>query len=399
MAMARHLRGAQRLREGNRADVLVRLREHGPASRATLARELGMSPTTAASLVDELLTAGLVMETPATPQGGRGRPARLVAATTPPGLVAGIDIGRRHLRIALADHASQVLAEHVVDIEPDRDRERTTEDALELVAQLLEGVDDPSGELDAVGVGLPGPLQSDTGTVTTGTILPEWVGYDIVAVLHERLAVPVAIDNDANLGMLGESRHGRARGANDAVYIKVSSGIGCGMLLDGDLYRGAAGTAGELGHTVIDPAGPVCRCGSRGCLETVASVPALLEALGPALGHGADLEEVFDRAAAGERACLRALNDMGQAVGRGIAVVCNVLNPQAVIVGGPLAAAGEVFFDAVQSTVGATAVPQATAGLVIEAAELGSRAELVGALELAASNVASGADHLTTVRP
>lgn len=376
-------RGTRRLRERNRAEVLAALTSHGPTSRAALARRLGLSATTASSIVTELVADGLAVITETAATGGRGRPARLVALTTPPGVLAGIDIGRRHLRVALADMAEDVLAERFVEVPAGQDREVTTRAALVVLDDLFTAAASDRRALRAVGIGLPGPVEIDTGLVTTGSILPEWVGYDIVGALREQLRVPVALDNDANLGALGEWRHGAARGERHGVYIKVATGIGCGLVLDGELYRGAGGAAGELGHTPVDPEGEVCRCGSRGCLETVASVPALLEMLRPALGHDVTLDEVLANAAAGDRACRRALTDLGRNVGRGAAILSNLLNPDVVVVGGPLIDAGPLFFDAIGAALASTAVPSTVARLAVRAAELGPHAEITGALVLA----------------
>lgn len=376
-------RGTRQLREHNRAEVLAALTSNGPTSRAALARRLGVSATTASSIVTELVDDGLAVITETSAPGGRGRPARLVALTTPPGLLAGIDIGRRHLRVALADMAEDVLAERFVEVPAGQDREVTTRAALVVLDELLTAAAGDRRALRAVGIGLPGPVEIDSGLVTTGSILPGWAGYDIAGALREQLGVPVALDNDANLGALGEWRHGAARGERHGVYLKVSTGIGCGLVLDGELYRGAGGAAGELGHTPVDPEGEVCRCGSRGCLETVASVPALLEMLGPALGHDVTLDEVLANAAAGDRACRRAITDLGRNVGRGAAILSNLLNPDVIVVGGPLIDAGPLFFDAIGATLASTAVPTTAARLAVRGAALGRRAEIIGALLLA----------------
>lgn len=356
-------------------------------SRADLARELGLSPTTSSSIVSDLIVDGFAEESEPTARGGRGRPGRLVRLITPPGVIVGIDVGRRHLQVAVAQRDGVVLAERFGDIPQGQDRATTTRTVLAVVDELLAGCARERSELLAVGIGLPGPIEQETHFIATGTILPEWVGYDVVAVLREELGVPVALDNDANLGILGEASEGAARGFRHAIYVKVSTGVGAGLLLGGDLHRGAGGTAGELGHTSIQGDGPVCRCGSRGCLETLASVPALLEMLAPTLGEDVDLPRVLELAAQGNRACLRAITDVGHSVGRALATVCNLLNPEVIVIGGPLVAVAEPFLDAVSDAVGRGSIASNSTGLEIRPAELGRRAELIGALTLAGDAV------------
>ncbi|MEE6273720.1 ROK family transcriptional regulator [Georgenia wangjunii] len=378
-------RGAGRLRAQNRADVLGLLRERGPLSRADMARELALSPTTASSLVTELVDEGLVVEDaePALPQR-RGRPARRVRLATAPGLLAGVDVGRRHVRVALADRDEQIRAERDVPLAVGHARELTTDLVLDVLDELLDELGAGRGDLSALGIGLPGPLDSSTHLIGVGAILPEWVGFDVVSVLRAELGIPVSIDNDANLGMLAESRHGAARDVAHAIYLKVSTGLGAGILINGALHRGAVGSAGELGHTPLDPDGIVCRCGSRGCLETVASVTAILDMLRPTLGPQLTLDDVLALAARGDRACERVLEDVGRSIGRGVAVLGNLFDPALVLLGGPLAAAGEPLLDAVRETVRRTCIPSIGSRLRVEASALGARAEVLGAVSLAA---------------
>lgn len=392
MAGPRGARGAHRLREVNRGEAIVLLGARGALSRAALARELGVSPTTASSVVTELIEAGLVREESTPVQGQRGRPARLVRLSTPPGVVVGVDIGRRHARIAVARRDETILAEEYVPVPVGQEREQTTRVVRERVDELLERTGHGYADLRAVGLGLPGPIEQQTNLIATGTILPEWVGYDVVAVLGEELGAPVALDNDANLGILGEWRHGAAKGFSDAVYVKVSTGIGSGLLLSGTIHRGAGGTAGELGHTPIEPEGTVCRCGSRGCLETVASVPSLLAMLTPTLGEEITLQDVLTLAAGGNRACLRAITDVGRNVGRGLAVLCNLLNPAVIVIGGPLVTVGSPFFDAVRDTVVRSTIPANGSEVSVRPAGLDHRSELVGAVALAARTATEADD-------
>jgi predicted NBD/HSP70 family sugar kinase len=196
----------------------------------------------------------------------------------------------------------------------------------------------------------------------------------------------VEVDNDANLGALGELWFGAARGLADVVYLKVSSGIGAGFVLDGSVYRGSTGNAGEIGHVLVRPEGAVCRCGKRGCLESVASAPALVELLRPTHGPELTVPGLIDLVAAGDLGALRVVDDAGRAIGRVLADLCDLLNPEAIVVGGDLAVAGEPFLAAIRQVIDRRALPAAARAVDVRPAELGNRAEVLGALALVIGN-------------
>jgi predicted NBD/HSP70 family sugar kinase len=194
----------------------------------------------------------------------------------------------------------------------------------------------------------------------------------------------VHVDNDANLGALAEVALGAGVGARDAVYLMVSGGIGAGLILGGEIYRGTGGTAGELGHVLVDESGPICRCGNRGCLETLAGGPAIVELLRPSHGAGLTLERVLALAAGGDSGARRAIADAGRVLGRSVAAVVNAFNPELIIVGGYMGAAGDVLLDPLREAVHRYAIPSAAQDVRITRGVLGDRAEVLGALELAA---------------
>ena len=193
------------------------------------------------------------------------------------------------------------------------------------------------------------------------------------------------VDNDANLGALAEAAFGAGRDAGDLVYLKVSSGIGAGLILNGRLYRGSSGLAGELGHVLVDPDGIVCRCGNRGCLETVAATSALVDCLRPALGDDLTVAAMLEAARAGDAACQQAIADAGRALGQVVATLLNVLNPEMLIVGGDLAAAGDLLLDGLRESVARAALPETSRGAELVAGVLGERAQVLGALALVVS--------------
>ena len=371
------------LRAANRRAVTSALSDMGPMSRADLARATGLSATTVSSLVNALVEDGAVTETTdrARPhKGGSGRPPVLVALTLRPGHVAGIDIGHHHVRVAVADRAGTILAEDAAPSDTDGHGERTLEQAVALLESVVARTDGRVTDLVGAALCVPGRIDRRSSS-HDGGILPGWRGLAPGLEMQERLGIPVAVDNDANLGAVAEHRHGAAEGASDVIYVKVASGLGAGLVLAGRLHRGATGIAGEVGHVAVRDDGLVCRCGSRGCLETEVSATRLLQLLQPAYGD-LDVPDLLRRDADGDPGVQRVLVDAGQAIGRALAGLCTVLNPEVVVVGGSLGASPSLV-GGVSAAVEHFAQPDAAAAVEVRAGHLGDRAELVGAVAVA----------------
>jgi glucokinase-like ROK family protein len=374
------------LREGNRKRVIDALRERGVASRAELARLTGLSRSTVSTIVGGLIDAGLATERSgdgaSSQEAHAGRPPVMISLNSSAGLALGIDFGHRHLRVAVSDLSHSVLAETWREMDVDHSAEHGLDAAADFVAQVLDEAAVDRGRVLGVGMGLPGPIDTATGTVQSSAILPGWVGVDARAEASRRLGMPVEVENDANLGALAELVWGAAQGKSDVAYIKVSTGIGAGLISGGRLQHGIAGTAGEIGHTVLVEGGPVCRCGNRGCLETLASARAIAELLSTSRREEISTRRLLELAAAGDAAAERLIGDAGRAIGVAVANLCNLLNPQCVIVGGDLSGAGELLLDPLRRSVRRNAIPSAVEGLEIVPGVLGERAELLGALAL-----------------
>ena len=374
------------LRALNRRRVVSALEELGVASRADVARRTGLSPSTVSTLVSELEATGLVVERD-DPAGEDtalrgGRPPRRIALGRAAGVAVGIDFGKQHLAVVACDRSHQVLAETSRVMPDGYDARRGMDEATALLAGVLEQAQVDRSEVIGVGVGMPGPIHLATGRIGSSAILPGWVGVTVAADMSERLRLPVHVDNDANLGALAELHWGAGKGCDALVYLKVATGIGAGLVMFGRLYRGAGGTAGEIGHTIIDESGPICRCASRGCLETVAGIPAIVGLLKPSFGADLTVEGVLQRAAEGDAACCRALGDAGSHIGSAVANLCNLLNPARIVVGGTLAAARDVLLEPMRIAVQRRAIPSAGEDVEIVAGVLGDRAEVLGAVAL-----------------
>jgi predicted NBD/HSP70 family sugar kinase len=304
----------------------------------------------------------------------------LLALDPTAGLVLGVDFGHSHLRIAVADLSSRILAEECVALDVDHSAEKSLDTAADLARALLAGVDLDLGRVVGVGLGIPGPLDRDTGIVHSSVSLPDWTGRHPAAELGDRLGHEVHMDNDANLGALGELTYGAGVGARDLVYVKVASGVGAGLIFGGRLHRGSTGIAGELGHVMVVPEGEVCMCGNRGCLETVAAAPALLKLLGRSRDEELSTETMLALAAEGDPGARRVLADAGRAIGRALADLCNCINPERVVVGGELGAAATPLLEGIRESIQRWALPATAEATAVVAGVLGPRAELLGSL-------------------
>ena len=368
------------LREGNRARLVDELRRAGTASRADLARATGLSRSTVSSLVADLQERGVVSER-GDDRSRTGRPGVLLALDPSAGTALGVDFGHSHLRVAVADLSSTVLAERLEALDVDHRADEALDRAAALVDDVLADAGVSRERVLGTGMGLPGPIDRRTGLVGSSVILPDWAGVHAANEMSARLGLPVAVDNDANLGALGEVALGAGRGLDDVIYVKMASGIGAGLLLGGRLHHGATGVAGELGHVQVRADGALCRCGNRGCLETIAASGPLLESMRGA--HGPlTVHELLDLVAARELGARRVVEDAGRAVGSALADLCNHLNPEAIIVGGELAAAGEPLLAGIREAIERRAQPAAAAAVRVMGGVLGERAELLGALAL-----------------
>src|SRR5829696_2634943 len=374
--------GSHGPRESARERVIHALRVLGVTSRADVARRTGLSRSTVSSVVAGLQADGLVVDRehngPSASAGG-GRPPALIALDPAAGLAVGVDFGKRHLAVALADLSHEILAEEWHVMPDDYEADVAIERAAELVEMVLDHAD--GQHLLGVGMGLPGPVHR-TGVVGSSAILPGWAGTHAAERMSDRLGMEVWLRNDANLGALAEATWGAGRGASTIVYLELATGIGAGIVIDGRLFGGAGGTAGEIGHTSLDETGDICRCGSRGCLETYASAAAIAGLLSRSLGEPLGPDDVTQRAVDGDPGCRRALADAGRHIGAAVADLCNLINPERIVVGGTMAVAGDVLLDPLGEAVRLRAIPSAAEDVVIVPGELGERAELLGAVAL-----------------
>ncbi|MET7495357.1 ROK family transcriptional regulator [Streptomyces sp900116325] len=372
------------LHRANLERVVRAVRMAGSLTQAEIARGTGLSAATVSNIVRELKDGGTV-EVTSTSAGGRR--ARSVSLSGDAGIVIGVDFGHTHLRVAVGNLAHQVLAEESEPLDVDASSAQGFGRAEQLVKRLIEATGISPGKVIGVGLGVPGPIDVESGTLGSTSILPGWTGINPSEELAARLGVPVYVDNDANLGALGELVWGSGRGVKDLAYIKVASGVGAGLVIDGHIYRGPGGTAGEIGHITLDESGPVCRCGNRGCLETFTAARYVLPLLRPSHGPDLTMERVVQLAREGDPGCRRVIGDVGRHIGSGVANLCNLLNPSRVVLGGSLAEAGELVLAPIRDSVSRYAIPSAGRQLSVLPGALGARAEVLGALALVLSEM------------
>ncbi|HEY0905520.1 MAG TPA: ROK family transcriptional regulator [Marmoricola sp.] len=377
---------ATSLRVANQRRVLALLLARGTeaATQADLARETGLAAGTVSTIVRELAAAGVVSTV-----AGSGRRSTTVRLARGAGLVAGVDFGHSHVAVAVAEMSGEVLAEKREPLSPVHAHHEGLEVARQMLADLLDDVGADRADLRNIGMGLPAPLSDNV--VMSSAILPGWVGMDARQEAAKAFGADVLIENDANLGALAEHRHGHGRGHANVVFVKVSSGVGAGLILDGKLFRGTSGISGEIGHLTIDDQGPLCRCGSRGCLEAYAASGTALSMMHEQM-PGAGIEEIIEAAHHGNVSALRVFEDAGLHLGWGLATVTNLLNPGVIVVGGDMSLAGELLLEAARLGM-RRHVLAGTATTPIKVAALGERASLVGALTLAvdATDLLAGA--------
>jgi predicted NBD/HSP70 family sugar kinase len=377
-------------RSGDLGATLRLLRDGRPRTRAELATLSGQARSTVAMRVDQLLSAGLVAPTGEAASTG-GRPPATFAFNPAARVVLAVDLGATHARVAVTDLASTVLAEDLQMLSIADGPDRVLAQVGAMAHELLERAGRPVSELVGVGVGLPGPVDHETGRPTNPPIMPGWDDADVAGRLQSLLGPsPVLVDNDVNIMALGEHATEFA-GVDHLLFVKVATGIGAGIISDGGIRRGAQGAAGDLGHIAV-PGGAdiLCRCGNTGCVEAIASGRAVARQLGEAGLDAASSADVVALVRGGDLTATAAVRDAGRALGEVLAACVSMLNPSVIVVGGNLAEAGEHLLAGIREVVYRRSLPLATQHLRIVASRAKGRAGILGASTMAIEHVLAG---------
>ncbi|MEV5348319.1 ROK family protein [Streptomyces achromogenes] len=330
--------------EQSRAEIFATVLTSGPLSRTQLAQRLGLVPSSVTRMLPPLLEHGYLHESDAAPNG-RGRPQKMLHVNPDKHIVVGIKIGPAQVSGVVTDMAANVLARLEEPI-ADRTPETVLSAAAALTLRLLEQAPEAADRVLGLGVGVSGHVDSAAGVCRYSALLG-WNKVDVAGPLREATGLPVVVNNDVNTLVVAERWFGQGRDVDSFAVVTVGPGIGCGLLLDGALFSGASGLAGELGHLPLDPAGPMCSCGRRGCLEALAGDRAVLRHLQDAGVPCATIDQAMDIARSGsgsaQTVARSAFAEAGTALGRGLAGMCNLLNLQKIILAGEGAVAHDLF--------------------------------------------------------
>jgi len=356
-------------------------------SRAEISRRTGLSRSTVSETVDALLPTGLVAEVGVGPSNG-GRPPVVLEFQDDAYAILGVDMGAAHVTVVLTDLRGRVVAtehrHHAVRDDP----AGTRAVILELCDRCLAQWPRAGRRLVGIGVAVPSPVDPHHPDRLSEVVLPAWHGSLGLEDLAGRHGVPLMVDNDANLAALAERWWGAGRDVDNFAFIKVATGVGMGHVINGRIYRGATGVAGEIGHVSVDPNGLPCVCGLRGCLATVVGAPALVararallaEHPGSVLaGDGLTLVAIEDAALAGDELALRLVHEAAENLGRAIAGLLNLMNPSLVVIGGGLARLGDVLLEPLRETIRQRTLISSLVACEIRTSELGGQATAVGA--------------------
>ena len=368
----------------NRTIILRLLRDRGELSGYDVAKRTGLSRTAAYNVMEELVASGVVQERLGRSRGGR-RPV-LYRLNPEAGFVIGVDVGGARIRAeAFSLREESVVASEVPVVGSGEGG--ILGSVLEAVANVGSNL---PGPVLGLGIAVPGLVDTAEGTVLQAANLG-WHDLPLAQIVSRRFGRPVVVDNDTNAAALGEFRFGAARGHRNVVYVRAGTGIGAGLILDGKLFRGELGLVGELGHTVLDPGGATCVCGRQGCLETLASVPAVLARYRATRGGAEKLsfKDLVSRAYSGDDAARVALREAGLWLGRALGNVANLLGPSAVLLAGPLAGGGPLLWEPLLAEFRHRVLSQAAGQIWVARGELKERAGTTGAAQLVFEQVFS----------
>lgn len=364
------------------SDLFQILRDGKPRTRTELAAITGLARSTIGLRIDALMRLGLVGAIGDAVSTG-GRPSAQFALAASGRVVLGVDVGASHVRAAISDLTGRILAEEAASIPVADGPERVLSWVEATAADLLARTGRTAGDLLAVGIGVPGPVEHSTGRPTNPPIMPGWDRYDVPGRLRESFDVPVLVDNDVNIMALGE-RELAWPDANHLIFVKVATGIGSGVISGGLLQRGAQGTAGDIGHVYVARGKDVpCHCGNRGCLEALASGRALARDLRESGLDAASSQEVVELVKRGDLAAIQAVRQAGRDIGEVLTTCVSLINPSAIVIGGALAQAGEHLLAGVREIVYTRSMPLATEHLQITQSRVGADAGVLGACMLA----------------
>ena len=373
--------------------LLQLIREGDGATRADLSALTGLARSTIAQRLEQLRSQGLLRELGESDSTG-GRPPMMLAFNEDAGVALAADLGATHSRLAVTNLGGTVLAEDSADMPIAGGPETVLDWVDERFHALLREVGRDDDVVRGIGIGVPGPVEHATGRPRNPPIMPGWDGYPIPERFADRYRVPVLVDNDVNIMALGEHWTNWAA-VDHLLFIKVGTGIGCGIVVAGRIHRGAQGAAGDIGHIRVaggdEAESIVCSCGNVGCLEALAGGGAMAVRLRDQGLDAADSRAVVELARAGEPAAVRLVRESGRLIGEVLAASVNLYNPSVIVIGGDVAQAHEQLLAGVREVVYQRSLPLATRHLRVVRSQLADRAGVIGAAVMVIEEVLSPA--------
>ncbi|HKJ39471.1 MAG TPA: ROK family transcriptional regulator [Anaerolineales bacterium] len=359
-------------------------------SRTDLAEKMGLTRAAVSLIVNDLLESQVVQEAESR-SAPSGRPPIVLEINPNRGLVGAIDMGATHLSIAVADFTARIHKESEYPFDIKNGPKACIEQADQNLQKMLSDLGLSIADLAAVGIGVPGPVITEAGMVISPPIMPGWDHFPIRETLEKLWDCPITLNNDAELGALGEWAYGAGRGEKNIAYIKIGSGVGAGLILNQQIYGGTTGAAGEIGHLTIDEDGPLCNCGNHGCLEAYAGGHAIAEQGRKLAKSGkrtllSDTSikkitslEVAEAARRGDLLAQDILRRAGTAIGIALAGLINLFNPSVVIIGGGVSQVGDILTTPIRQAVRERAMHASEQSVRITTGTLGRRSLLIGA--------------------
>jgi len=388
------------LKQINKLLILKTILDNKMISRAKISRLVDLNKATVSNLTDELIKEGYIVEKGYGKSKGGRRPV-LLQVNKDVGSIIGIDLGVDYIHVILSNFIGEIIFEEYVNIKMEEPKEKLLNLLFDMIEKAIDKAPPTPKGILGIGIGVPGIVEKESGIVLIAPNL-KWKNVHLKSIIEQRFDLPVYIDNEANAGALGEKWFGEWGKVSDLIYLSVGIGLGAGIIIDNKLFRGAAGFAGEVGHTTINFQDDVCSCGNIGCLENFASERALLSVIKKLVKEGAEdryiscenvdeitPSQIIQAAMDGSRICRMAVLEVAEKMAIGIANLVNIFNPEIVIVGNKASFFGDLFLEKLREVVNQKSFIAQFYDLKIEVSKLKDRAVVLGCIAMVISDMLS----------
>ena len=378
------------IRDNNLSQVFRIIHRQGPISRASLVRNTGLSATTISAIISDLLESGFIHEVGEGKSSGGRRPIMLQLEQESKKII-GVDMGAAHIETIISNLYGKVIRKKICKFDVAHHPIKAMDIIKNHIAELMEEEGLLISDILGLGFAVPAPLEGENMDLLSPVILPEWKNIRILNELDTYNKLPIYIENDANAGAMAEKWWGSGGDVKNMVYIKIGTGVGSGLIVENKIYRGAGGTAGEIGHTTINIHGPLCRCGNHGCMESYVGIPGIIKSIYGKFDQYPDtrinqqepsIEDIILAAKHDDPLALDIVSEAGKNLGIAIANFLNLMNPELVVLGGDLVEAGAPFINAVRKAAFNRSISKAANEVKITTSELKDDVVAIGAATL-----------------